>query len=71
MHCVENFRGPKDQEDAQLVRRIEPNSTIGPTLSVRAFELDSPCGLDMLVPRTEGSFIIDCVGHRLFRHAAP
>ena len=28
----------EDYEDAQLMRRIEPNSTIGPVLPVRALE---------------------------------
>ena len=46
------FTESKGNEDAQLIRRIEPNSTTAPVLSVRAFEIESLCGLDILIPRT-------------------
>ena len=41
-----------DQEDAQLMRLMEPNSTIGPRLLVRAMVFESLYGLDMLAPST-------------------
>ena len=30
----------KDQEDAHLIQRVEPNSKIGLVMSVRAFEME-------------------------------
>ena len=41
-----------DQDDAQLMRLMEPNSTIGPRLSERAMVFESLHGLDMLAPST-------------------
>ena len=43
-------RGP---EDAQLTQRMEPHSTIGPFLSVRALAFESLHGLDIWVTSTQ------------------
>ena len=48
----EEFTKSQDQEDAQLIQRIEPNSTIGLIILVRALEFESLYGLDFLVTGT-------------------
>ena len=48
----------KDEKDAQLIRRMEPISTIGPILSVRAFDFVGLYGLNILVSSTKDSKLI-------------
>ena len=38
------------QSDATLIYRLPPNATIGPILSIRAFEFESLYVLDPLIP---------------------
>ena len=44
----------KDHEDALLLQRIEPNSTMGPIMSVRAFDFDS-CGSSLVWARSSSA----------------
>ena len=44
-----------DHQSAQLTWRIEPDSAVGPVLSVRAFEFERQYGVDTLVPSTTHS----------------
>ena len=44
------FTHSKDQPDATLFYRLPPNASIGPILSIRAFEFESLCGPDLLIP---------------------
>ena len=39
----------KDKPDATLTYRLLPNATLGPILSIRAFEFESLYGLDFLI----------------------
>ena len=59
----------KDQDNAQLARRIEPNSPINPILSVRAFEVERLHGLIMLVSSTVDPkltvWVTACLGTQL------
>ena len=51
----DNFKKSKDHQDAHLIWRVEPNSTIGPILSVRLFEFEFHYGLDSPVRSTKFS----------------
>ena len=52
-HVERHDTESKDPDDMQLIRRIQPNSTIGPVLLVRAFDFESLHGLDMWVPSSK------------------
>ena len=56
--------------DATLFNWLPPNSTIGPILSVRAFEFESVCGLDLSIPSPQNDklavWITACLDKLLF-----
>ena len=60
---------PEDHKDTQLLYRTK----IGPVLSVRAFELDSMYGLDILIPSPRNNkltaWITACLGYQFFLQA--
>ena len=66
-----SLKEPKDQEDVQLTQRIEPNSTIGSILSVRAFEVKRKSVRSGHIGTEHKRFKIKCAGHHLPGHAAP
>ena len=51
-HAVRGFATSKDYEDTQLIKRIEPKSTIGPVVSAERPNDENLYGLDVSVPGT-------------------
>ena len=54
----------------QLIQRIEPKSTIGPTMSVRALKFASKSLLIGHTGAKHNTSQINIVGHHLYGHAA-
>ena len=47
-HCGA-LTSSKDQRDATLIHRLPSTATIGPILSIRAFDFESVCGFDLFL----------------------
>ena len=69
-HSAETLQSPNRTKGALLIRRIEPNSTVGPVLSVRVFGFEIVYGLDVLMPSTEhpnmNAWVTACLGTKFF-----